>query len=224
MSHLTSAPPLFPSLLSFHLRGQINYSQCGEWIFTSCFNFNFPFIICVFHLKYHNPIHFPPLCIYPLPWQQPPNKIKFKRKKKKNQSYHESCSVTQWVTQAVDRSFVHTSLLAIVHYKELLVWFKVSGFCCTLNAGPSLELLLVISMFPCVVEILLLWVYRTGTISCSSRSQMGQGALSTPPTRACTLIFKVGDVYAYCCLCITSKIDWPSIMISYSFLFWSKPW
>lgn len=95
VSHLTSAPSLFPSLSSFHLRGQITYSQCGEWIFISCFNFNFLFIICVFHIKHLNPIHFPPLCIHPLPRQQLLNRIKFKRKKKKSQSCHESCSVTQ---------------------------------------------------------------------------------------------------------------------------------
>jgi hypothetical protein len=31
--------------------------------------------------------------------------------------------------------FVHTALLADVHYNESLVWFEASGFCYTLNTG-----------------------------------------------------------------------------------------
>lgn len=38
--------------------------------------------------------------------------------------------------------FIHVSLLAIAHCRESLVWFEVSGFFCTTNARPSLELLL----------------------------------------------------------------------------------
>lgn len=109
------------------------------------------------------------LSIFPLPLQLPPsNKIKFKRKK--NQFWQGSCSC-DIASHTVNPS-VHI-LLVRVHYKESLVWFEVSGFCYTINAGSSPELLLVILLLPCAVEILKLWVCRTGPIMYSSRSQMG---------------------------------------------------
>ena len=50
--------------------------------------------------------------------------------------------------------------LASVHCRESLVWFEALGFCYTTDSGPSLELLLVILLLPCVVEILQLWVVQ----------------------------------------------------------------
>ena len=46
---------------------------------------------------------------------------------------------------------VHTSSLANVHHyhSELLVGFKISGFCDTINPRSSCGLLLVILLFPC---------------------------------------------------------------------------
>lgn len=49
---------------------------------------------------------------------------------------------------------VNISLLASVRYKESLVWFKISGFCYTINNESSLWLLLNILLLPCVIEIL----------------------------------------------------------------------
>ena len=38
--------------------------------------------------------------------------------------------------------FAQTALLVNVHCNESLVWFKASGFCYTISAGPSLKLFL----------------------------------------------------------------------------------
>lgn len=56
---------------------------------------------------------------------------------------------------------------------SLKFWFKATGFYYTMNAGPSLGLILVMLLLPCVMEILQLWDYRTGPFMCFSRSQMG---------------------------------------------------
>lgn len=37
---------------------------------------------------------------------------------------------------------VHVLLITSVHCIESLVWLEVSGFCCIINSGPSLGLLL----------------------------------------------------------------------------------
>ncbi|KAL6092449.1 hypothetical protein STEG23_022795, partial [Scotinomys teguina] len=60
------------------------------------------------------------------------------------------------------------SLLASVHCKESWVWFEASGFCCTMDAGPSLGLLLDILLLPCVVGILQLWICSKGLPSSST--------------------------------------------------------
>ena len=49
-----------------------------------------------------------------------------------------------------------------VFIAESLIWSKASGFYYTIDAGPSLGLLLVILQLPCVMEILQLWVCRAG--------------------------------------------------------------
>ena len=56
--------------------------------------------------------------------------------------------------------FAHTYLLANVHYSESLVWFQ--GFCYTINTGSSLGFLSDALLLPCVMEILQLWICRTG--------------------------------------------------------------
>ena len=53
--------------------------------------------------------------------------------------------------------FIHIALLASVHCKESLVWFKASGFCYTIDTGPSLGLLLDILLLSCIVENLQDW-------------------------------------------------------------------
>jgi hypothetical protein len=45
----------------------------------------------------------------------------------------------------------------------MMIWFKISGFCDTTNIGSSSGLLLGILLFPCAMEILLLWFSGTGT-------------------------------------------------------------
>jgi hypothetical protein len=67
-------------------------------------------------------------------------------------------------------SFVHTSFLANVLCNESLVCFKASGFCYTISTGPSLGLLLDMLLFPCVMEILKLWICRTGSFMNSGSS------------------------------------------------------
>ena len=69
--------------------------------------------------------------------------------------------------------FIHLSLLASVHCRVSLVWLEASGFYYTINAGPSLKLLLDILLLPFVVQTLQFWVCRTSPFTCSSRSQVG---------------------------------------------------
>ena len=52
--------------------------------------------------------------------------------------------------------------LANVHCNMSTAWFEVSDFCDIINTEPSLGLWLVILLFPCVMEILKLWISRTG--------------------------------------------------------------
>lgn len=47
-----------------------------------------------------------------------------------------------------------------------------SGFCHIITIGSSLELLPVILLFPCFIEILQLCIGRTGPFTCSNSSQM----------------------------------------------------
>lgn len=82
----------------------------------------------------------------------PPVPIKFKRKKserKENSSWR--CGVTQCVMQQIPLSMY---LYIEVFIVKSLVYFKSSHFQYTINADPLLELLLVILLLPCVVEIL----------------------------------------------------------------------
>lgn len=79
--------------------------------------------------------------------------------------------------------------------KYSLVQFEASGFCYTIDTGPSLGLLLDFLLLLCVVEILLVWVCRTCFFPCVSRSMMGEcwGA----PTHIITVLglgsFRVGQ-------------------------------
>jgi len=55
----------------------------------------------------------------------------------------------------------HTSSLANVHCNESLVWIEVSGLCDTIDIGSSWGLL-VMPMLPFAMEILQLWVSKSG--------------------------------------------------------------
>jgi hypothetical protein len=57
-------------------------------------------------------------------------------------------------------------------YLQAFVWSKTSGFCYTINTGSLLGLLLDVLLLPCVMEILQLWIYRTGSFTSSSDSYM----------------------------------------------------
>ena len=61
----------------------------------------------------------------------------------------------------VQHTFFHISLHANVHFGESLAWFKASCLCYTINTGFSQELLQVILLFPCDLEIPQLWICRT---------------------------------------------------------------
>lgn len=71
-------------------------------------------------------------------------------------------------------SSVHASSLAKVHCNEPLVWFEASVFSDTIKIGFSPRLLLVILLLSCVMEILQLWVYRTGPFTSPNHLQMIQ--------------------------------------------------
>ena len=52
--------------------------------------------------------------------------------------------------------------LQMAHCNESLICFEASGFCYTINTGPSQRLLSDILLLPYVMEILQLWICRTG--------------------------------------------------------------
>jgi len=103
------------------------------------------------------------------PWPlQPHPKIKHIHKQQQQQQqqqqqrrkhHHGSCSMLTRCPTIYPT--VPTSSLANVHCNESLVWFEISGFCDTINIGPSSGLL-VILFLPCVMEIPWLWNRRTG--------------------------------------------------------------
>lgn len=99
------------------------------------------------------------------------------------------------------------SLLADSHCKDLLIWFETSGFRCTIYAGPSLELLLVILFFPCVVEILPLSACWTGFVMCPRISQMVWTWVGQPITLVLGLC---SMVYYPALLC---PHTWPALLI-----------
>lgn len=66
---------------------------------------------------------------------------------------------------------VRISSLAGVLCKESLIWFEAFGFHYPINARPSLGRLLNILLLFCIVEILQLWVFRTGLFLGSHRSK-----------------------------------------------------
>ena len=55
---------------------------------------------------------------------------------------------------------VHTSSLVNVHCNEAFVWFKISGFCDSINIGSSLRLLPIILLLPSATEILSITISR----------------------------------------------------------------
>lgn len=62
---------------------------------------------------------------------------------------------------------------------ESSVCFETSGFCYTFNTGLS-ELLLNMLLLFCVMEILQLWISRSGPFPCSSRSCVVDGWWDRP--------------------------------------------
>lgn len=57
---------------------------------------------------------------------------------------------------------------------------EISDFCDTINVGFLLGLLLVIVLFPCVMENLQLWINRTGLFTCPNHvhdTDLGVGQL-----------------------------------------------
>jgi hypothetical protein len=69
--------------------------------------------------------------------------------------------------------FVHTSLLVNVHSNESLVQFETSGFHHTINTGSSLGPCLDI-LLSYVMEILWLWICRTGSFIDGVDFEVGQ--------------------------------------------------
>lgn len=66
------------------------------------------------------------------------------------------------MSQCVPKYIPLSTHLHLQMFIEMSHWFKVFGFCDTLNVESSLELLTVILLLPCVMEILQLWISRTG--------------------------------------------------------------
>jgi hypothetical protein len=119
-------------------------------------NNNKKLVLCEFPIMHSNPIHLPILSYLPSTLVTSPI-----REKKYGCG---SCCVSQSVSQY--------TLLSTLN--DWLVWYEASGFCYAINTGISWGLLSDILLLPCVMEVLQLWIRRTGTIVCSAVHQWGR--------------------------------------------------
>lgn len=88
--------------------------------------------------------------------------ILFKEREEKNKQIEKILIMEAVMSHSKPYRFTHISLLASVHPKESLVWFEGSGYCYSINAGPSLGLFLHILLLSSVVEMLQFGVCRNG--------------------------------------------------------------
>ena len=92
---------------------------------------NFLLVHCEFHIMHPKTTYFP-LSSYPSFILATSTAPSTERKK----SCCGSCSRSQCIPHY---TLVHTSFLANVHYNDLLVWSKASGFCYSINMQPHWE-------------------------------------------------------------------------------------
>lgn len=90
-------------------------------------------VLCEFHTIYFN------LTYLPFPSYLPSICATFHSSEKINVIVEAVVSHSD--TTHTTHPFVHTSLLANVHYNDLLVCHKASGFCYYINTGTSVEVL-----------------------------------------------------------------------------------
>ena len=95
----------------------------------------------------------------------------FPSDKTQNKKHRQHIMVDAVVCQCIPQ---YIPLSTDLHCTETLVWIKISGFCDIVNIGSSLGLLPVILLSPCVVEILQLWISRTGPCMHPNSLQMIQ--------------------------------------------------
>ena len=110
---------------------------------------------------------------FPSTFASAPCILKFKRRKENGKKLKILImEATVWHYMSHSKLIVCVFLLSSVHCKESLLWIKDTGFYYTINAGPSLGLFLTILLLLFAVEILqlLVWVCRSGSIRCFSRS------------------------------------------------------
>ena len=122
---------------------------------------HFLLIISEFHIIYPNPTHLPIPPYLPSALQTSPQK----KTKNKNTKLIKEQKTHLAAEAAVCRCVSHSvpfcpALLDKCSHRESLVWFQASGFCYTTNTGSSQGLLSDTLLFPCVLEILQLWIYR----------------------------------------------------------------
>lgn len=115
------------------------------------------------------PTHFPVPLYLPTGLVIPQKKTN-KQNKAQKTFLHGSRNVSQCDTQCT----LLSTLLANAHRSGSLMWFQASGFCYTINPGSSWDLLLVILLLPCGLELLQLWICRAAPLTCSSTLYMGQ--------------------------------------------------
>jgi hypothetical protein len=99
--------------------------------------------------SHSSPVPFYPPCKLPL-------KIEFKNFKFKSKYI------------AIELQCVTRHTLLIKHFHLQMFTAMVQGFCYTIDAGSSQELLSDTLLMPCVMEILQLWICRTCPFMCSS--------------------------------------------------------
>jgi hypothetical protein len=121
-------------------------------------------VTCEFHIMHPNPTHLLLLSCTHLPPLQPPP-----TQKKKNLIVETERVTVCPTVYPLD----HLSLLANVHYNESLVFSEASGSCNIINTGSSPGLLLISC---CIMEILLLWIWRT----CSQSSETVDSGMGQP--------------------------------------------
>lgn len=108
------------------------------------------FLFFVFHIMHLHLIHSANIHIHPLSLQPlPQNKLKFEKKKEKEKSISSwklYCSM-YWHGESSSKPF-NPYLYLQMFTAESLVWFEASGIRYTIDAGPSLKLLLVNLLLP----------------------------------------------------------------------------
>lgn len=91
-----------------------------------------------------------------------------KNKNKNEDSCHGSGSVAQWPLRHTVYPLIYSSCECAS--PESFVWLEASGFCYPIDTWLPLGSLLDISLYTCIMELLMFWICRFVPFTCSNRS------------------------------------------------------